>query len=189
MLNSQFKAGDLLGFSHRGALGYGINLASRGVPGWGLSHVAMVGKHPTENRLALFESTMSAPSPCVLAGHQVSGVQCQEINGRIKRYDGRVWHYPLIEPLGQVRSAVVTRWWTDRLGHAYDTAGAIQSRKAWYFRQADLTSLFCSEACVAVLQEIGIILDGRRNASQWTPNATGRALVSQRLTYKPRRLV
>lgn len=184
------KPGDLIGFSHRGAVGYGINLATRGIPGWGLSHVARVAEHPDKlHELVLYESTMSAPQPCLIKGHKVQGVQCQDIADRIAGYDGRIWHYPLLRPLPTMKGLDLTNWWYERLGTAYDAPGAIHSRdKPLWAKPEDLTSLFCSEACVADWRDMGIHLAGNKSASGWSPNALGRAALKQSVCLYPRRL-
>ena len=184
-----FKPGDLLGFSHRGCVGYGINLASRGFPGWGLSHVAMISLHPEDKTPILYESTMSAPGKCLLQKKKIAGVQCRKILSRIREYPGRVWQYPIIQPFGFIDSQLLTEWWVSRLGTAYDATGAIHCRdKSWWMRDEDLSSLFCSEAVVAAWREVNVVLVGKKSASGWSPNAVGRAVLKQGVCGYPRRL-
>lgn len=185
--NTVFYPGDVIGFSRRDCLGWGINLATWGVPGWGLSHVAIVASHPEGCLPVLFESTMMAPTPCIIAKRMVSGVQCHEIRQRIKAYPGRVWLYPRAQRLSNVVDILLCEWLMGKLGTAYDVAGAMRSRRPpWWARKEDLLSLFCSELIAA--SPIIRLLLGEGNASSWSPNRLARVLVRRNLYNKPIRL-
>lgn len=181
------QPGDLLGFRLNGWLGQGINIATGGIfHPLGLSHVARVAKLPTRLNLVLFESTMLAPQPCLLRQREVKGVQCQVIANRIKEYDGEVWHFPLFQPLNDYETIRLTTWWEQQLGKSYDLPGAIRSRRRFWARKEDLTSLFCSEACAADLRIVNRTIGD--NASGWSPNSLRKASLKQCIYFYPRRI-
>jgi hypothetical protein len=102
--DGQFQPGDLVAFHGRGPASTIINLFTWGWPfarpaRWaGLSHVAVVGFHPSrfeDGDVALYESTTGSRLPCLYNGWPLSGVQVHPIEARLAEYDGLAWHYPL----------------------------------------------------------------------------------------------
>ena len=79
------RAGDLIGFSDPGPIGTAINLATWGIPGWGLSHVAILADHPDYDRPLLFESTTLDDQPCAILGRCIHGTQAHEVEGRVNK--------------------------------------------------------------------------------------------------------
>ncbi len=172
--NHTFRPGALLGFSNRGCPGVVINLTTWGIPGRGLSHVALVGRHPETKDLVLWESLYTSPGPCLVQGKAVSGVQVQPIERRIERYNGHVWHYPLVVRLTAEQLFRLDTYCLESLGLDYDELGAIRSRglsiiERLVFRPQDLTSVFCSEFAAGAHQVVGVTNDAL-NASRQNPN-------------------
>jgi len=156
--SKRFLPGDWIGFSSwslRPPLGVAINLFTWGVPFWGLSHIAVVTRHPDHPWPLLFEATTRVDEPCVVQGYRMDGAQYHKIERRIATYRGLVWHYPLALPLcpGEVRR--LAEFCDGLKGRSYDAIGAVGARDTLSGRLArrgvpeDLTSLFCSEVAVA----------------------------------------
>ena len=183
--------GDMIGFSHRGCLGWTINLATGGVPGWGLSHVAQVIAHPEDGHPILCEATAWPSQPCIIRGVYTDGLQCHGISARVWSYPGRVWRYPLTTPLMDEQSKQLTDFAVENLGRRYDYVGAFRARGAGFgwlerrLRKEDLRSLFCSEFVAAGWRAAGIV--GWRNASAWSPNRLARAARAAAVVGKPER--
>lgn len=187
-----FEPGDLIGFSSCSALGVGINLATLGVPFYGLSHVGIIAPSPTlDGRLMLFESTMLAEKPCEIQGKRVEGVQAHRPAERMASYRGKLWHYPLRWTLPDhlaSRLGMACEGW---LGTSYDAIGAFRSRAVGFgwlerrLRKEDLTSIFCSEFVAAAWTHVGLMQSD--NASAWNPNRLARFAVRQRITLPRRR--
>lgn len=186
------RAGDVLGFSACDCLGVGINLATWGLPGVGLSHVAICADHPDTGDLVLFESTSLYPVPCAIRGVVVSGLQCHAIRPRVATYRGKVWAYQLRKPLDVRQSNRLTAYCLRHLGTAYDAIGAFRSRQAGFgwlerrLRPEDLTSIFCSEFVAAAHRHVDVFQTA--NASAWNPNRYCRELQARGLVHEPERL-
>jgi hypothetical protein len=191
-----YRAGDLVGFSGRGPIGVGINLATWGIPGWGLSHVAIVANHPYFRFPVLFESTITATTPCIVTGELSRGVQAHHLPSRIADYPGRVWRYPCRHLLTETQSADLTGYLCGLIDNhvGYDALGAFRSRdtplgfleRLFCRSNEDLSSLFCSELVAAAWRRIG--LWHPRNASRWNPNALARAAIRWGVCKKPWRV-
>ncbi len=187
-----YLPGDVLGFSRRGCVGYTINLATWGIPGWGLSHVALVGRHPRTGVRVLWESLLTIDRRCLVQGTYTTGVQVQPIKERIRRYPGRVWHYPLVEPLHAAQLEELDDFCLEYLGVDYDQIGAFRSRglslvERFIFRPQDLTSVFCEEFLLAVHHRLGLV-NGNLNASRMNPNKGTRYEVKQGVLSAPLRI-
>lgn len=165
------KPGDIIGFSGNSLLSAAINLATYGLPFWGISHVGIIGNQGF--RKVLFESTMQSDLRCLVQGRVTSGVQAHSIPAAIEEYDGKVWYYPLVRELTEVRRALMNSFLMEHIGTNYDAVGAFRSAGrgfSWIesmFRDEDLSSLFCSEYCAAAHFRAGIQAG---SASKWNPN-------------------
>lgn len=188
------KVGDLVGFSACSGLGVAVNLGTLGAPFWGLSHVGIVAGDPLHPayRPLLYESTTLYGQPCCIRGMVTDGVQAHPLAPRVISYSGKVWLYPLSVPLADAEAATLMDYCIGELGTSYDALGAFRSRfmgLGWLarllYRREDLTSLFCSELCASGLHNLGLL---GNNASEWSPNALGRAVLRQRVCTKPERL-
>lgn len=178
---NELQVGDLVGFSASGMLGAMINLGTWGVPGYGLSHIAIVGEytkpgvgHPEK---LLFESTTTVEAPCYVKGKRINGTQAHQPRYRVAYYPGRVWHYRLAHPLPKEKRDELSQFLLDGLGTPYDTLGAFRARgltlvERFIFRPSDLNSVFCSEWCAAGWQKIGLI--DNEEAQRWSPNKLAR---------------
>jgi len=63
----EIKAGDIIGFSGDSWISTLVNIATYGIPFWGLSHVGIMGR-ADDGRLMLFESTQLDGLPCEITG-------------------------------------------------------------------------------------------------------------------------
>lgn len=188
------KAGDLLFFSACTKLGILINLGTIGIPGFGLSHAAILACHPSRpgTQPLVFESTMTYNEPCVIQGRNIDGVQAHYLFPRVRNYPGKVWLYPLAVPLTEEQSARLSQFCFVSLGTSYDKDGAVRSRflgLGWLgrllYNREDLTSLFCSEFQVSCLNRLRLT---SQNASGFNPNAAGRFVLRKRICTRPRRM-
>lgn len=187
---SLVRPGDIIGFSGDSWLSAGINLATYGIPFWGLSHVGIVGKF--KGLHVIFESTSLSDMPCMVQEKKTSGTQAHSAWGCISAYRGKVWHYPLWRPLSNVESLGLTAFLLEYIGTNYDFIGAFRAGgKIWSWlesklRQEDLTSLFCSELCVAAHRHVRIFKVN--SASHWNPNRFVREERQRGILMKPRRI-
>lgn len=211
-----FRPGDILGFSGDTWVSATINLATYGIPYWGLSHLGIVAEyngeswpsgllfHGTElyingsletepfRGLLLFESTFGCPMPCEIQGKVGSGAQAHNIKERIEQYGGKVWHYPLYRDLRPLESRRLTAFLLKHLGRNYDAIGALRAGGigfSWLesrLRQEDLSSLFCSEYCAGAHKHIHLL--DTDSASRWSPNLLTRVERRRGILLKPRRL-
>lgn len=195
------RPGDVLGFSHGGMLGVTINLATLGVPFWGLSHVGIVTRQGDGKLLyneqsaaciellVVCESTVLAFHPCLATNRDVAGVQIQPLCRRLWSYQGKVWSYRLRRPLTAQSEEKLMQFCHSHLGKSYDAVGAFRARGAGFgwlekrLRSEDLSSVFCSEFAAAALRHVGVF--DTDNASRWNPNALCRALVRRGVVHVP----
>lgn len=184
------QPGDIIGFSGANWMSAGINLATYGVPFWGLSHVGIVGKY--NDQLVLFESTTLSDLPCLVQEKYVNGVQVHEIDRCVRKYNGRVWHYPLVHSLSPVKRIQLNSFLFDFIGTDYDAIGAFRAGGviwSWLeskLRWEDLSSIFCSELCAAAHKHVDLF--DANSASRWSPNKLVRTERRQGILGKPRRI-
>ena len=76
----------------------GINIATYGIPFWGISHVGIMA-HATDGRLLIFESTSLDDLPCEISRRGTSGNAGPSAGRHSRVYKGKAWHYPLYRPL------------------------------------------------------------------------------------------
>lgn len=186
------RAGGVLGFSSCSPDGAAINLCTWGIPGWGLSHIAIVADHPFTHLPVLWESTSLCELDCLIQSKRICGVQAHPILARIRSYRGKVWYYPPNWLIGDAQSQRLTSFLFCELGRAYDFRGAFDSRAtlmAWLLRhysREDLRREFCSELVAAALRRIGWLATD--NCSAWSPNRLARHLVRQQIFGRPWRV-
>ncbi len=167
------KAGDLLGFSGANLISDLVNIATYGIPRWGISHVAIIGD-AEDGRSLLWESTTLDDLPCAITGKRVEGFQAHPIQSSIEQYRGKVWLYPLYRDLYEAERHRLTAILTALIGTPYDKYGAGRSAGiglSWIeslFRPEDLTSIFCSEAVASLYNALGLCPS--KSASRWNPN-------------------
>ena len=187
---TMMKPGDIIGFSSYGWVGFGVNLATYGVPFWSISHVGIVGEHNGE--LLLFESTTLNNLPCVIRGHSIKGTQAQRLDTRLLSYRGKAYHYPLYRRLYDFERERLHEFLMDSLGVPYDDVGAFRAGGtgwSWFeslMRGESMCSLFCSEFVCAAHREIGVFPTD--NVSRWSPNKFVRTERKREILLKPRRL-
>jgi len=186
------KAGDLIGFSGRNWLSAGINVATYGIPFWGLSHVGLLANAP-DGRLLLWESTsLDGDTPCAITGKPIAGTQAHELAQTVRRYRGRVWHYALYRRLYPQEYTRLTEFLAATIGVPYDEIGAFRSAGVGLsfieslFHEQNLTTIFCSEMVAAAYATIGVFVTD--NVSRWNPNRLVRRLRQAEILFRPQRL-
>ncbi|MFZ5833151.1 MAG: hypothetical protein ACOY3P_23945 [Planctomycetota bacterium] len=186
------KAGDIIGFSGRSWLSVGINIATYGIPFWGISHVGITANAP-DGRLLIFESTsLEGGIPCEITGKPICGTQAHDLDFILGHYSGKAWHYPLYRPLYANEDERLTKFLIDTIGVPYDALGAFRSAGvglSWIeslFREQDLSTIFCSEMVAAAYATVGLFATD--NVSRWNPNKLVRHLRRAEILLKPRRL-
>lgn len=169
-----FRPGDVIAFSGAYWDSYLINLVTYGVPGFSVSHVGIVGDGGT----VLYEATGAG------------GVIYRPITPL--NYSGRVWHYPLAEPLRAFEKRKLHTYLASELGKPYDTRGAYRAgAKCWAtimakFHTETRNALFCSEYVARALHTVGRF--DTRNTSCWSPNAFIREGYKRGIFLEPFRL-
>jgi len=185
------RPGDIIGFSGQCFISDFINVATYGIPRWGISHVGVMGEAP-DGRLLLFESTTLDGLPCEITGERFDGTQAHLLDAVVEAYRGKIWRYPLYRSLYENERRRLTRFLMGTIHTPYDEMGAFRSGGAglsWIeslFREQDLGKIFCSEWCCAAHTAVGIFRTD--NVSRWNPNRFVRTERRQGILLKPRRL-
>lgn len=186
------RPGDVIGFSSHSPIDALINLATWGVPGIGISHVAIAAPHPEwAGQLLLYESTTQSPLACAITGKSIEGVQAHRIDDRLSNYNGALWRYELERPLSPTKAACLGEYCGRMIGIPYDAVGAFRSRELtcverWLFRKEDVSAVFCSEFAAAALRYTGELRS--RNVSRFNPNRLCRELVRRGVCKHPQRI-
>ncbi len=192
----KLKPGDILAFGGKGFLSGWINFVTLALPGWGASHVSMVGKR--RSKLLNYESTSTYPDEpknyCAIKGCHVRGMQAHTLDFALDR-PGKIWVYRAKNKLTCQHSDDLTAFLDSQLGKEYDYVGAgktfggfIRTLIRQRLYREDLSTLWCSEIVAAAvnllwrLKHYGTVWTG--NPSAWSPNSLLRALVSDGL-YEP----
>jgi hypothetical protein len=187
----ELQPGDIIGFSGECLTSDLINIATYGIPRWGISHVGIMGE-ATDGRLLLFESTTLDGLPCEITGKPFFGTQAHSLEAIIKLYHGKVWHYPLCRSLYDNERQRLTRFLMETVHTPYDEMGAFRSAGvglSWIeslFHEQDLTKIYCSEWCCAAHTTLGLFRTD--NVSRWNPNRFVRTERRQGILLKPWRL-
>ena len=187
----EIKAGDLIGFSGRSWVSAAINVASYGIPLWGISHVGIMA-NASDGRLLIFESTSLEDLPCEISHENFTGTQAHLLDDILRVYAGKAYHYPLYRPLYANEDERLTEFLMETIHVPYDAMGAFRSAGvglSWiesWFRPSNLHTIFCSEWVAAAYAVTG--LHPTDNVSRWNPNRLCRHLRGHNLLCKPRRL-
>jgi hypothetical protein len=184
------RPGDIIGFSGASLISDLINVATYGIPRWGISHVGIMGE--VDDRLLLFESTTLDDLPCVLTGQNFAGSKAHNLSDVLAAYSGKAWHYPLCRELYDNERTRLSEFLLETIHTPYDDMGAFRSAGvglSWIeslFRDENLDSIFCSEWCCAAHTAIGMFRTD--NVSRWNPNRFIRVERRQGILRRPRRL-
>jgi len=187
----ELKAGDLIGFSGHCWSSALVNIATYGIPFWGLSHCGIMAR-ADDGRLLLFESTEFKNLPCEITGQVFLGTQAHTLENVLRIYPGKAWRYPLYRSLYSTEDTRLTEFLMGTVSTPYDYMGAFRSGGvglSWIeslFREQCLTSLFCSEWVAAAYAYVG--LWATDNVSRWSPNRLVRRLRRAEILRKPQRL-
>jgi hypothetical protein len=185
------QSGDIIGFSGDCITSDLINIATYGIPRWGISHVGIMGG-ATDGRLLLFESTTLDGLPCEITEKPFCGTQAHSLDAVVRSYKGKIWHYPLYRSLYDNEQQRLTDFLIGTIHTPYDEMGAFRSAGvglSWIeslFREQDLSKIFCSEWCVAAHTAIGIFRTD--NVSRWNPNRFVRTERRRGILLKPWRM-
>lgn len=182
-----YKHGDIVAFSSPGFVSGVIKAVTLG----SVSHVGIVSDHA--GRLALYESTTLAAGsqPCVVAGKPVKGVQVHWVE-EIASRPGKIWHYPIAQPLDEKERRRLKIFLVSQLGKTYDYKGALASGPrlirwaSWLFKDESLSSIFCSELCAAAYHRL--LRFDIRSASVYNPNNLCRRLLRRGSILEPERI-
>jgi len=188
---TEIKAGDIIGFSGRSWLSAAINIATYGIPLWGISHVGIMA-NVADGRLLIFESTSLEDLPCEISHENFTGTQAHKLEDILRAYKGKAYLYPLYRPLYPNEDERLTEFLMETIHVPYDAMGAFRSAGvglSWIeslFREQSLTSIFCSEWCAAAYAVVG--LHATDHVSRWSPNRLCRHLRRHGILCKPKRL-
>ena len=72
---TEIKAGDIIGFSGRSWISAGINIATYGIPLWGISHVGIMANAPGRQPADLREHVAGGDLPCEITGEASSAAR------------------------------------------------------------------------------------------------------------------
>ncbi len=189
-MEQTIKIGDVLAFSGDNFISDCVNIATYGIPRWSLSHIGIVGEH--HDRLLLFESTTLDEYPCEIKHVNFAGVQAHTVELAIRRYKGKVWHYPLYRELYNSEKRRLKEFLLKYIDVPYDSLGAFRTAGvalSWIesiFREQDLNSIFCSEYVAAAYSVMGLCPTS--NVSRWNPNKLVRRLKKREILLRARRL-
>lgn len=184
----ELKSGDIIAFSGASFYSDLINVATYGIPRWGISHVGIMGE-ARDGRLLLFESTEHGGLPCEITGAPFNGTQAHRFDAVREAYQGKVWHYPLYRLLYDHERQRLAQFLMETIHTPYDEMGAFRSAGvglSWIeslFREQDLTTIFCSEWACAAHTAIGIFHTD--NVSRWNPNRFVRRERRRGILLKP----
>ena len=155
----------------------GINIATYGIPLWGISHVGIMA-HASDGRLLIFESTSLDNLPCEISHENFTGTQAHLLNDILRVYNGRAWHYPLYRPLYDYEDKRLTEFLMATIHTPYDAMGAFRSAGvglSWVeslFHPENLHSIFCSEWVAAAYANIGLVPSQRGPLESQSPGKT-----------------
>jgi hypothetical protein len=184
------KSGDIIGCSGRSALSDVINVATLGVPRWGISHVGIIADY--QGHKCLFESTTLEALPDEISGNRLAGVQAHDLEKVVAAYDGRMWLYPLSRPLFDFEERRLASFLVGMDGTPYSEIAAVRSAGlgfSWFeslLHPENLNSIFCSELVAAARRDIGI--SPTDDAARLSPNHLVRRLRHAGILLPPRRL-
>ena len=187
----EIKAGDIIGFSGCGWISAAINVATYGIPLWGISHVGIMASAP-DGRLLIFESTSLEDLPCEISHENFTGTQAHKLEDILRVYKGKAYHYPLYRPLYPSEDERLTEFLMETIHVPYDAMGAFRSAGvglSWVeslFHPSNLHMIFCSEWVAAAFAITG--LHATDNVGRWNPNRLCRHLRRREILCKPRRL-
>ena len=163
-IKPEFKTGDLVLFEGKGLFSTLIKIKT-------LSKISHVGIILIENgEPVICESTTLSDLPDMDSGEFIKGVQKHPLKERIEKYDGKIWHAPILVDLPNEKAMLN---WLDVVHSKkvkYDWKQAFLSGFALkhIVSKENFSLLFCSELCFKALKKAGVIAK-RFNASQKNP--------------------
>lgn len=178
----QVKSGDLICFSGNDWVCDAINLATFALPRHGIHHVGIVCLSvdgcPLVYEAIGCEGTR--PMPCERSGLVGAGFQAHYLDDVLDMTDQRVFHLPLRRALYWHEEERLGNFLDSMIGRPYDKLGAARSGGLVFrilqsfLRREDLAGLFCSEASMSAIVDIGLF--STRSAGLWNPNSMTRFL-------------
>ena len=189
---NEIKAGDIIGFSGDSWISAGINIATYGIPFWGISHVGIMG-NAADGRLLIFESTSLDDLPCEISRRELHWHAGPPVGRHSRRVQGKGVALPALSaavpergraadrvPDGDAFTSPTTRW-----GRSARPASACPGSSRCCI-PSNLHTIFCSEWVAAAYAVTG--LHATDNVSRWNPNRLCRNLRWHEILCKPRRL-
>lgn len=164
------KTGDLVLFKGNGLFSKLIMAA----PGAKYSHVGMFVYHPTHG-LCVFESTSIGVEPDLITGDLINGVQLTKFKDRVKSYDGKVFHRPILGNRSNFQYHALRTIMHKYHGRPYEKSkrelinAELDLPLPWELNKEDDTSLFCSETMVIALRAMRIMKESVVPSNEFTP--------------------
>ncbi|QDT98675.1 C40 family peptidase [Gimesia aquarii] len=157
-IRDQFKTGDIILFSGKGAFSSMIKLFSGGK--W--SHIGMVIRLPDfDDAVLLWESTTLTNTSDVEFNSSIKGVQLVALSERISRYAGEISLRPLNKPINESMYSDLSQLRHKLSRRPYERDELELLRSAWDgiagANSEDLSSVFCSELVAEAYQSMGLL--------------------------------
>ena len=168
-IRKNFKTGDVMLFSGKGAISHGIKLLT--CSNW--SHVGMVLKLPETDTVFLWESTTLSNLADAIDGKKKKGVQLVLLSDRLRTYggDASVRHLKDFTVDGD-KYINLMKFRTEIRNKPYEKSEMELMRAAydgpWGHNEEDLSSLFCSEMVAEAYQRLGL-LPVKKPSNEYTP--------------------
>lgn len=186
------QPGDIIGFLGNSGISRTICIGTGGWPFWpylGLSHVGIMGE--SHGKTLLFESTTLCDLPCAIQGKPFRGTQAHPLEDRVATYPGRIWHYPLSEPLWDNERERLNAFLLEHIGADYDKFAALFAADlapSWVesYLNPEHRDSCCSVWACAAHAYIGRF--STSNVGRWSPTRFCRAERRQGLLAAPVRL-
>ena len=127
---TEVQPGDIIGFSGECLTSDLINIATYGIPRWGISHVGIMGE-ATDGRFLLWESTTLDGLPCEITGKPFFGTQAHSAGSSRQSLPRQGLALPLVSVALRQRAAA-THPIPDGDGpYALRRDGRVPVRPAW----------------------------------------------------------
>ena len=154
-IRSDLKTGDVILFSGRGLISWGIRKFTKSP----YSHIGMVVRIDGWDLLMCWESTTLSDVADIDSGKNVNGVQIVPLSERVNRFKGRVVYRRLIHPVIESDMIKLMALRKTLIGRPYEKNkwDLIRSALSPFGMVEDLSSIFCSELVAYSKQTLGIL--------------------------------
>jgi hypothetical protein len=136
--------------------------------------VSIVIPGATSDRLTLLESTQIPICEDIISGQMISGVGIIDLQQKLDRYQGKLFHRSLVPPLDLDRINLLAQFVDLTWGKPFNDSPYYLAR-ATYRRnsqQISTDTFFCAELVAAAYQHLGILIPPPhgRSASNYLPS-------------------